>query len=460
MNTAFFILAMLIPWLLGYSIVKTFLYRRNGCQAFAIGSGYILGWFIASLILRLYDYTDRPFDITEIVLIECFLVLPLLLLQIKKYPIAMVRSEERVSKVTYFLSVLIVLLLVYRYGLTAVDLFSKPVFPWDGWLSWSAKAKVFYYAQKIPLLYGYEMSFWRIDDPNVFVVFGARHPYFVSLVQAYVAIAWGGWDDNIVNVPWLGVSVATFFTLFGGLRYLGSQLLPAMLACYAVVSLPMFDAHISLGSYADIWVGLAFLTSLFFLIIMLSHNDWRLAIMLFVFVLITYNAKHTALVFMVVLVVVLSWRLMSRVVMFMFATFLLIAVYLSRDWMNTELYKLLKPLLSSGVKQKVIEYNGVGDQVWLEWILLDNFHYVFIASLVSLVLLIMCGRQKHFRGFTLLLVASVTALCTMLVITFLSKKMTGIGFRGYFNRISLYFLFVFALIPVSVYELIKKDSDD
>ncbi len=157
MSIAFFLFALLMPWILGFAIVKPFLKQRYGYMAFALGAGYVLGWFVTTLILRIYDYFQRPFELYEIVAVECIVAFPLLFLKARQCSIEELRLEKAPSSLSYFLAIMIVVLLLYRLGLTAVDLLSKPVFPWDGWLSWSAKAKMFYYSQEIPPLFNSDL---------------------------------------------------------------------------------------------------------------------------------------------------------------------------------------------------------------------------------------------------------------------------------------------------------------
>ncbi len=460
MAIAFFLFALLMPWVLGFAIVKPFLKQRYGYKAFALGAGYVLGWFATTLILRIYDYFQRPFDIYEIVTIECIVAFPLLFLKARQCSIEELRLEKAPSNLSYFLAIMIVVLLLYRLGLTAVDLLSKPVFPWDGWYSWSAKAKAFYYAREISPLDSPHIGFWQLDNPSDTVLVGGyHHPYFVSLIQSYTAMAWGMWSDNIINTPWLGCGIALALCIFGGLRYLGSNLLLATMACYAVVSLPMLDTHISLGSYADLWVGLSFLILVLLFIVALVYGENKLLMLSMIFAIIIYLTKHNALLFVVlVLAFVYCWYLLGGIASTGLLFFLCTALFITKDWVNNELAEMLSLLISHGFKI-IIVYNPVADLAWREWLRFDNWHYVFVAGLMSVVLLLKLKRRNHHKsGFMLLIVAAFSSLFVMLIITFFTTKMYDIVFNAYFNRASLYFMPVFTLISVSVYHLIYKEN--
>lgn len=458
MNLVFFLIAMFIPWFMGYVIIKLFLKKRYGYQFLAIGSGYLLGWFVATLLLRLYDFIERPFDITEIVVIECIVTLLLILLEIRRSEFSeIVIQPSSSSKLTYLLFFLVTILVIYRWGLTVIDLVSKPTFPWDGWWSWSAKAKIFYHFLSIPPLSEGYVPFWAFPSDDMMPINGVRHPYFISLIQTYVGLAWGQWHDGITNLPWLGLSIAILFTTFGCLRYLGAGLFPSILTGYAAISLPILDVHSSLGSYADVWVGLSFLISVSFLVIMLFYNDWRLFILVIIFSLIGYAAKHTALTFSVVLIAIILWRFVGGYVFSILFTVIIVIACLSREWLNLEANKILGWLLSSKVRKNFIDYNPVEKEVLHQWLILDNWHYLFIFSLLSFFIFTL--NKKNYKGssFILLLVAGGASFSVMLLLTFLTHKMSGDLFVGYFNRVSLYFSFVFLFIPVAIYQLTRKE---
>ncbi len=456
-QTAFFLFALLIPWLLGFAVIKPFLRQRQGYLPFALGVGYLLGWFLTILILRAYDYFQRPFDIIEIVIIECIITLSLLFIKAKYCIIEEQRLEKAPSNFTYFLVIFLTLLLLYRWGLTAVDLFSKPVSPWDGWASWSAKAKIFYYFKEIPELSRGDIPFWYSSHPEIKAAAGASHPYFISLVQTYSAMAWGDWDDNMVNWPWLGASVAVVLVVFGGLRYLGVKLLPSFLTVYAVVSLPVWDTHISLSSYADIWVGFALLVASFLLVIVLSYREWRLLACLFTILLIVYLTKHTALVFTLPLGIVVLWRFLGGFTTITVLVFLALGIYWLYGNLTIDIATEMTKILGSGTGA-LFSYNPVLTEVWREWMIADNWHYIFIASTGCLVLLASKAINRQ-RQFKLLIVAGIAAFLMMLVITFLTTKISAELFIGYFNRVTLYFIPIFVLIPASVYSLLDKDEN-
>lgn len=456
-----FCLILLMPWILGFALLKPFLQQRQGYVLFSLGAGYVLGWFVITLIFRFYGYLQRPFDIYELAVIVSVAACSLLFIKTEKGNYL----EPEIVNSTFnnrLLAALVILPLLYRWGLSGVDLLSKPVFPWDGWYSWSAKAKAFYYAQDTIPLYGEVTPFWNTDSVNVAFVGGQEHPYFVSLIQSVTATAWGSWDDNIVNLPWLGLSVACALIIVGGLRYLGADLLPAVLTSYAVVSLPIFDTHISLGSYADVWVGVALLISAFLLVMLLLYKKWRLLLPLCIFLLIVYMAKNSALVFIAALLYTAVWFYLGArrsVALLVFFALLAILYLIGKEWLAIELPESLQNLLPGSFRGEIIAHNPVYGDVWREWLIYDNWHYTIIACLASLAFIFL-PRQKNNRlsGFSLLIVVGVLSLLLMLAITLLTKNIPPKYFVTIFNRASLYFIPVLLMTPVGIFYLLRDNK--
>lgn len=450
---AFFLLATFIPWLLGFAMIKPFLKQRQGYLFFAMGAGYLLGWFTATFILRIYDYFGRPFNIYEVVVIECAITVLLLFLKARELRFDEIGLEKPLSKLGWFLSGLIVCLLLYRWGLTAIDLINKPVFPWDGWLSWSAKAKVFYFIQGIPTFHSEATPFWIIGEPSFALVGGGRHPFFISLVQTYMAMSWGSWSDTVVNLPWLGVGIAVFLSVLGALRYLGINILLATLAGYAVVSLPVLDIHTSLGAYADLWVGYALFCAVSSLFFVINYKEWPFIFPLFAFCTIAYFSKNTALVFILSLWLLPVWLWVGSIWGIFILVFTVCLCAVGNVFFGDDIINLINTVLSTGFDKTMLSYNAVEKQIWHEWFVLDNWHYTFIASLVSLTILTLTSRKNNSYGTNLFILVAITFVLTMLVITLLTAKMPSWHFVMYFNRVTLYFVLVYVLILVAVYQL-------
>ncbi len=275
---ALLLLALLTPWVLGYALLKPFLKQRYGYRALALGGGYLLGWLLMAVVLYGYHLWQRPVAVLEILIAAWCAILPLLWLKAKPCTIEELRLEKAPSNMAYFLSLLLVLLLLYRWGVTLVDLWFKPLLPGDAGLAISIVAKHFYLQGTMPL--------------NLTLQADAVEPSsLLALIQTYATLAWGRWDESVIHLPWLGVSIAMVFAVFGGLRYLGAKLLPAMLCACATVSFPLSDAAGNLGCSAQVWVALALLVAVMLWVIILTYHEWRLLLPLVIVILVLCLSK-------------------------------------------------------------------------------------------------------------------------------------------------------------------------
>lgn len=107
------ILALVVPWILGFAIVRACLNRRYGYRAFALGFGYVLGFFITQLLFRLYTYIGRDFVFYEIIGAE--LALALLLLFFCKARLCSIDELRIERKLPNTLRLLVLLIFVFYW---------------------------------------------------------------------------------------------------------------------------------------------------------------------------------------------------------------------------------------------------------------------------------------------------------------------------------------------------------
>jgi len=138
----------------------------------------------------------------------------------------------------------------------------RPLYPWDAWAAWAVKPKTW-------VLLGHYVPFgsirdWLAQPPSELRTFSAFvYPDALAWLDVWFASAAGGWVEPLVNMPWLAVWLAILVAHFGQWRALGLGHARALLAVYALGSLPLLSVHAALAGYADLWIaaffGLAFL---------------------------------------------------------------------------------------------------------------------------------------------------------------------------------------------------------
>src|SRR4051794_33698869 len=82
-----------------------------------------------------------------------------------------------------------------------------------------------------------------------------HYPATIPLLQTWMATLLGRWDDALVNLPWWLTGLALSLLVYGFLAQRRFSPLAALCGAWAVLSLPIVNAHIALAGYADLAMG-------------------------------------------------------------------------------------------------------------------------------------------------------------------------------------------------------------
>jgi hypothetical protein len=149
---------------------------------------------------------------------------------------------------------LLLALIVARFLLVGDEASLRPVFPWDAWSAWAIKPKAW-------MLIGHAdpyvpMQEWLARAPApVRTAVTWNYPELLAFVQVWLASGAGGWNEPLVDLAWSGALAAFALAAYGYWRSLGLASCAAIGLVYALVSLPLIDAHAALAGYADLWVA-------------------------------------------------------------------------------------------------------------------------------------------------------------------------------------------------------------
>lgn len=152
-------------------------------------------------------------------------------------------------------------LLVLRLGGLALEVYWRPLFPFDATMHWATKARVWSAHQE--LLPFVDNARWLLEtDGRVFTDHHPAYPRTVPLLQAWMALAVGYWHPSLVNLPWLLCVLALGAAFYGQAREAGAQPLPALLFVWFLLTLPLLNTHVALAGYADLLLGTAYCLAL------------------------------------------------------------------------------------------------------------------------------------------------------------------------------------------------------
>jgi hypothetical protein len=135
----------------------------------------------------------------------------------------------------------------------AAEVAWRPLYPWDAWVQWATKARVWYeLGHIVPFV---RADVWLAGADGAFFDASPQYPATVPLLQVWTCVALGRWDDSAMNWPWLAILAALVAAVYGALRGEGVAPLLALFGAYLLASLPLVDVHVALAGYADLPMG-------------------------------------------------------------------------------------------------------------------------------------------------------------------------------------------------------------
>ncbi|MFO1311852.1 MAG: hypothetical protein U1F41_07250 [Burkholderiales bacterium] len=230
-----------------------------GEGAWIAGVGYLVGAFALTVWMRLLSRAGVPFGLAAI-------ALPLLAagavafayawrrdrFDARSWPARLGRAMRAGDLATGARILWLALLawLALRFALLAVEVLSRPLYPWDAWTQWATKARVWYeLGRMVPFA---RVAEWYAAGGSVYFDASPEYPPTMPLLQVWNCVALGRWDDVLMNAPWVQIAVALAFAVYGGLRMLGASATLAMVGAFLVASLPLANVHVALAGYSDL----------------------------------------------------------------------------------------------------------------------------------------------------------------------------------------------------------------
>lgn len=253
-----YVLAWLLPLFAGSGVWWLANGRRrfHGDVAASLGSGWLIGVILAALCARWSARADtaHAFALAAPWLAGLgMLAWTGVALRWRRVAAAL-PVEERDGAAWRVLWWLLLALVALRLGLLGDEAALRPVFPWDAWSAWAVKPKSW-------MLLGHAEAYvpmldW-LADPTAptRTMMAWNYPELLAWIEVWFASGAGGWHEPLVDLAWCGALAAFNLALYGYARGFGLRPWLAMALVYALVSLPLIDAHVALAGYADLWVA-------------------------------------------------------------------------------------------------------------------------------------------------------------------------------------------------------------
>lgn len=274
MDLARLLVGLFLPWIAGFIWLRALENRirpENPANVFRqLGYGFFLGYAGLQGLLLLSAHLQEAVSFWTISGVIVLLAIlgtwlnrrPLV---IKPGATTITHTWEIMPLSSKVLTVTLLLLIGAHLWLSALEIFNRPVYPWDAWVVWLYRAKAWYFSGTI-----YELSpasEWLRDvASSPYTVDAYQYPTFASIIPFWVALSLGQWSETLVNTPVLLCGIALGLALFGQCREIGLEPVSSLAASYFLLSIPLLGSHLSLAGYADIWMagftGLGFVSLL------------------------------------------------------------------------------------------------------------------------------------------------------------------------------------------------------
>ncbi|HEX5124676.1 MAG TPA: hypothetical protein VFV97_15650 [Rhodanobacteraceae bacterium] len=145
-------------------------------------------------------------------------------------------------------------LLAIHAWLMADEILLRPMYPWDAWAAWLLKPKAWMLGGHLDAFVGFDE--WLADASGTLRTAQSwNYPEALGRLALWFASAWGDWNAGVVGAIWFALWAALLAGVYGGLRALGLARDRAIVAIYALGSLPLINVHVALAGYADLWIA-------------------------------------------------------------------------------------------------------------------------------------------------------------------------------------------------------------
>jgi hypothetical protein len=259
---------LLLPWVLGIALLlaardaATPLDGPGEC-AWIAGTGYLAGAVALTLWMRLLSQIGIPFGVASIGLPLLALAVAIALVAVRRAgsggliaPVRRALAPPVPGGIVRVVWWALLAWMALRFALLALELAWRPLFPWEAWIGWATKARVWFeYGRITPFV---DTDAWLAAGGSAWFDAAPGNPATLPLLHVWACIALGRWDDALMNWPWWQMAVALALLLYGGARRLDATAPEALVAAYFVTSLPLANAHVALAGYADLPLAACF----------------------------------------------------------------------------------------------------------------------------------------------------------------------------------------------------------
>jgi hypothetical protein len=266
-------LALLLPVLLGGLWLNLIMPAPQPARTvLVLGNGALIGLLLIPQLLWGLDFVGVPLSFVTTGLLAFTLIILAIVLHLargKRVPAMPAPDPSAFTSMPIahqMLFIVLLCLVILRCITLGMEVLWRPLFPWDATMHWATKAKVWFeFRSMVPFV---DNEVWvTMVGENVFTDRHPDYPHTVPLLQVWMNLAIGRWDESLMNLPWVLCFIAMGCAFYGQLRVAGASALVAMGFTYMLLSMPLVNIHVALAGYADLFLGATYCAAL-----MAFHN--------------------------------------------------------------------------------------------------------------------------------------------------------------------------------------------
>ncbi|MDR0771021.1 MAG: hypothetical protein LBE75_07455 [Burkholderiales bacterium] len=380
------LIALLLPWLTGaallYSAAALMLPRTAvhapGELFWRLGAGAFLGYWLVTCLMRLYALLGIPFGLIVI-------AVPLLLTAVLAVYIGWRRAPFQhlrkccvicsLPKLTRYLFWALLAWLALRFGLLFFEVSTRPLFPWEASIQWASKARVYFGLKSLaPFV---DSAAWFGAAGNAYFDNAPNLAATLPLLQAWMCIAIGEWNDVLMNLPWWIMLLALTLAVYGFMRNQGIGAFASLITAWLVASLPLLNAHTALAGLPDLPLAGTYTLAALSLLRWARSRQWLDLFCTLLFALIAATLWSPAYLWLVTLLPALVCVLLPKSTRYW--ALALPTVTIAALLLLTQVGGSLSPALAN-------LHLDTDPDAWLPpFIIKENWHFVWLAALATVV---------------------------------------------------------------------------
>lgn len=241
--------AIILPLILGYLVITLLLKRTETSILERLCLSYPAGAGILTMTMFLIGLMKIPYSLFSIT-ISIIIEIGILSFYMWRKGIRLIPEKfsfyKSSNRLEFYLAIILALWLAVKISSILIETYQRPIYAWDSWANWSARAKLFYHSQGL-LLDSHDSYLGKA------VLSIISYPLHNPLMQVWMAEWIGNFDEVLVKFwsPFYLISIAVYLIIIGK-RLIGAPL--ALLFVAIFVSSPFVSYH-AIETYSDLPLG-------------------------------------------------------------------------------------------------------------------------------------------------------------------------------------------------------------